>query len=503
MEGLIVFLLMSLLAAGGATIALLATLLWQKSRSLQRLQSQLSLKETELTNSHQSQQMMEDDLKTLTEKITQEVLTDTLTGLPSRRVFEDNLSLTLNQSIRFGMTFGVMFLDLDEFKVINEALGHEVGDHLLKDVTARILTSVRQVDTVSRFGGDEFVFILPQLSKAETAVYVAQRLLDAIAQPFMIQGHELFITASIGIAIYPADGEDGKTLLQNANNALHQAKARGRNTYQFYRKEMYAISRRELLLSSSLQSESIYQDFFIYYQPQVNVETKKVISMGAMLRWRHPDFGWISWDDFSRLADNSGKIVAIGEWMLRSACQSFAQWKSLALAPSYISLQVSTKQIENSHFIHKISSVLQEINLDPSCVMFEIVEASLSSRTDLVEKMLPMLKHLGIQISIKNFGTGNLSLQHLKNLPIDSLKIDNTLIQDITVNKESVAIVKMIIALAKSLQINVVAEGVESAKQKQLLQELGCNLMEGELFSCPGLAEEFTKEVVEKISENV
>ncbi|MEO8964752.1 MAG: GGDEF domain-containing phosphodiesterase, partial [Gammaproteobacteria bacterium] len=292
-------------------------------------------------------------------------------------------------------------------------------------------------------------------------------------------------------------------LLKNADIAMHQAKSRGRNTYQFFREEMHALSRRELILSSSLRGESIYQNLNIYYQPQVNLENKKIECMEVSLIWQHPDFGLITYEEFSRLAENNGQIVPINEWLLRQACQQLLTWREQGFQLYSLALKVSLKQLEKSHFIHKLSAILQELHLDPSSLMFEITEGSLLSKIEQVEKVLHMMKHLGVQIAINNFGAGHLPLQHLRRLPIDIFKIDSSLIQDITVNKESEAIVKMIIALAKSLQSIVIAEGVESAKQKNLLLELGCAKMQGQLFSRPSLANELTTVEVQRISENV
>lgn len=430
------------------------------------------------------------DLKT---KFTQTVLYDPLTGLPGRQVFEDRMFQTINQSKRYELTFAVLFLDLDGFKIINEALGHDIGDMLLKEVGLRLQKSIRQVDTVSRFGGDKFVFMLPQLSKGQIAAYVAQRILDALAQPLLVDNQELFITGSIGISVYPIDGEDVKTLLKNADNAMHQAKARGRNAYQFYREEMHTLSHRELILSSNLQSNSIYNNFTVHYQPQLNVEKKSIACMQALLVWQHPDFGLIELPEFIRLAENSGKMAEIGEWLIQKALDQLQDWKSKEFFPNMISVTVSARQLESPHFSFKISQLLQAAGVDPGALILEISEGILASKIEVIEKVAHMLKHLGVQIAIADFGTGHLSLQDLKRFPIDYLKISGSLIQDITVNKESEAIVKMIIALAKTLQITVVADGIESQNQKTLLKDIGCVIMQGKLFSVPRPADEFTK----------
>lgn len=459
--------------------------------------------DSQLVDAAAKQQVLQATLIELQDKVRSNELVDALTGLPSRKVFEDRLTLTINQSARYKLTCSVMFLNLDGFKVINDALGHDAGDELLKEVGARLATCVRQVDTVGRFGGDEFVFIFSQIAKAETAAYIVQRLLGVILQPFQIQNQTIYMTASVGIAVFPMDGQDAKTLIKNADNALHQAKVRGRNMYQFYREEMNAQSRRELLLDSALHNESLYENFVLQYQPQVNIKTKKVVCMDAFLQWNHPDFGMIAFSEFMKLAENSGRMIEIGEWMLRSVGEHLATWRKHEFFPLAISVPLSFKQLENTHFIHKVSAMLQEIKLDPECLVYEIRDASLLTKIDVIEKMLYRMKHLGVRIAINHFGAGNLSLEHLRRLPIDIFKIDGLLVKDMTVNKESEAIVKMVIALAKSLQAGVVAEGVESLKQKMLLTELECSVMQGPLFSRPSLASEFTLSRVQRIYENV
>ena len=348
------------------------------------------------------------------------------------------------------------------------------------------------MDTVSRFTGDEFAFIFSQIAKAETAAYIAQRLLDTISQPFIVQGRDIYVTATIGIAVFPIDGRDVKTLMKNADLALNQAKLRGKNCYQFYQAEMHELSRRELLLTSNLHSEAIFQNFKVYYQPRIDLGTKKIACMEAALQWQHPDFGLISFEEIARFAEKNNNIVAISEWLLKRACYDLLTWRDNGIHPQTISVPVSLKQLENPHFIQKVSIIFHETKLDPSDVIFEITESSLRTKMDIVEKMLHMLKHLGVQIAINHFGANHLQLLHLRRLPIDIFKIDRSLVFDLPANKESEAIVKMIMVLAENLQSRVIAEGVENIAQKNALIELGCTVMQGPLFSHPALANEFS-----------
>lgn len=475
--------------------------LWRTHNELRYFRDRFSLTQSQLIQELKKHENLQLEFSELRSKLDNSLLSDPLTGLTSRVLFEDRVKSAINQSSRYQLTFAVMFLDFDGFKMINDALGHVVGDELLKEASQRLLISIRQVDTISRFNGDEFVFLLPQLAKAETAAYIAQRFLDVIDRPFHIRDENLYITASIGIAVYPVDGDDVQTLLTHATNALHQAKSSGRNMYQFYRAEMQENSLRELLLSSSLRSDFLFQELLLYFQPQVNIETKSIVCMCAMISWQHNDFGMIPWNSFAILAENSGKIVGIGEWVLRHACQYYLSWQKQNFHPGAISIQTTLKQIENSHFIQKISNVLQDTKIAPEHIMLEISEASLVTHTEMMEKMLHMLKHLGIRILISNFGTGHLSLQALRNLPVDGLKIDSSFIRDITISKESKAIIQMVIALAKSLNLMVIADGVEVLAQKEVLQELGCTIMQGPLFGSSVLAHELSSSVTQKMSE--
>jgi len=473
-----------------AVIIVLGFYLLQCARNMQKIKQESKAIETQLQKEMENQQLLKKELMALQQKISYDLLTDPLTGLSSRKIFEDHLTLTINQSIRHQLTFSVMSLDLDGFKIINDALGYDRGDFLLKEIAQRLLTCVRQVDTVSRFSGDEFVFIFTQIAKAETAAYIAQRLLDAVSRPIVVQGQELYITASVGIAIFPSDGNEGKTLLKNADIALHQAKFAGNNTYQFFREEMQILSKRELILSSCLCNESTFQDFTIYYQPRIDLETKEVMCIEALLQWQHPEFGQVTLEEIYRLAEKNNSFFAINEWLLRSACRDLLQWRKHGFNPQSVAMPISLKQFENSHFIQKVSSILQETQLDARSLVFEITESSLQTKIELVEKMLHMMKRLGVQIAINNFGASRLQLQHLRRLPIDIFKIDRTLIYDVTTNQESEAIVKTIIALAKSLQSSVVAEGVEDVQQKNKLLSLGCAIMQGSLLGYPVLASE-------------
>jgi diguanylate cyclase (GGDEF)-like protein len=489
--------------ASGALILYLADLALRTRRKLAILEKQLLSQAENLQSEVQRQTVLTTQLSNLQSDFNQNVLVDPVTQLPSFKVFEDRLQQTLHQSTRHKLIFAVLYLDIDDFKVINNVLGYEVGDILLKETVTRLTPCIRKVDSMSHITNDSFAFILPQLSKAETAAYVAQRLLDAISQPFNIKENELFITASIGITIYPVDGTELTQLLKNADIALHQAKSRGRNIFQFYHEDMYALSHRELLLNSCLRSDSIYQEFLLYYQPIVKVDTKEIIAMEALLRWQHPELGLVPPQDFLRLAENNNRINPIGDWVLRHACKQFMEWREQGFHLQKIAVNVSLRQLENSNFTYRISQILQECKMEATSLMLEISESVLLPKLNLVEKTLHMLKHLGVQIAIDDFGTGFLSLQHLRRFPVNSLKIDNVLVKEMMIDTESEAITRTIVSLAKSLQLETIAEGVESEKQKEMLKDFGCLLMQGYLFCRPLLPKEFTQPLLKTISEHV
>lgn len=440
------------------------------------------------------------DLIQATQRIEHETLYDKLTGLPNRCALEDRLSEMIKQSRRHGLLFGVLFLDIDGFSVINDALGHTLGDELLKKIAVRLQGTLRQIDTVCRFEGDQFVLLLPQIAKAESCAYIAQRLVDEIAQPFEITDHPLFITASIGIAIFPLDSDERKTLLTLADNAMHHAKMRGINNYQFYQQGMQLLSQREIILNSSLRTASVYHDFSIIYQPQVNIKTKQIDCMEAFLRWQHPTLGLVAAHEFLHLAENSKKIIPIGEWVLQQACQQFKVWKTAHFHLKKIAINISLKQLEDPHFTYKLTHILQATGVKAEELILEISESTFH-KANLLDKCLHMLKQMGVNIAIDDFGTGSLSLQQFKYLSVDYLKIGSHFIQEIT-KTETKAIIRAIVTLANTLHQIIIVKEVETLQQKKILEQLGCYIMQGHLFSAPHSANEFTQITEQTIAES-
>lgn len=473
---------------GALAVFLFGLFSYLYSRKLISIQQRLALTENMLVKEKDKEMELENTIK-------KNIGIDEVTRLPNRTIFEDRLKQAINQSERSEMMFAVLFISLDGFKIVQETLGLNAGDEILKEVAYRMQSSIRKVDTLSRLNGNEFVVILTQLIKSENTIFLVQRLLTVLAQPFRVYDQDIFITANIGIAVYPNDGKEGDELLKNADNALNQAKLNGQNTYQFYQKEMYNLSRRELVLTAALRSSTIYNDFIIYYQPSVNIETKQILTMEAMLHWQHQDFGLLKYDDFSKLFENSGNVLAMGDWLLRTACQQFLTWKKIGLNPQTLMIKVCLKQLENVHFTYNVSQILKEVGFNPAELILEISELVLAGKLNLIEKSLYILKKLGIQVGISEFGTGKIALQDLRNFSIDFLKMPGSLIQDIHENEETRAIVQMIVGLANTLGLRVLAEGVDTVGQKNALYELGCFIMQGKLFSQPFLADQFTSRV--------
>lgn len=457
-------------------------------------QKQNSQHEIELKKAQQNEDKLREEMNILQAKLNRN-LEDPVTKLSSWQLFEDRLNQNIKESARFQLTMGVLLVDIDNFKAINDGLSYEVGDAVLQEVGKRLQTCIRQVDSLSRFTKDTFGVVLTQLSKPETAVVVAQRMLQAIAQPFHINGVELYITISIGIAIYPSDGENSSTLLRSADQALHLAKEKGKNSYQFYQERMHAKSQRELALHARLGSESIFQEFNIFYQPIMNVLNDSIVCMQTLLYWELPGFGVITPQELFSFAEKQRKQNNITEWLLKHSCKEFLAWRQHGFYPEMLSIPISLKQLENSHFIYRISQILQELQFNPECLLLEIKDTSVQPSFDVLEKAFNMLNYLKVKIAIDNFGAGSFSLLYLKNLHANFLKLDRALIDDVTTNAQTEAMLKPILLLAKNLNMQIFIQGVTTKEQVTKLKELGCIFMEGSFLNT-AIAEQ---EVIEKL----
>lgn len=415
---------------------------------------------------------------------------DALTHLPNRTLFEDRLQEALNRAQRHAGKVGLLFIDLDRFKNINDSLGHGVGDLLLQAVTSRLKECVRKTDTVARLGGDEFTVLLDELAEPQHAAKVAEKLLAALAQPFKLGGHDLVTSASIGISCYPDDGSDTQTLLKNADAAMYAAKESGRNTYRFFSAEMNASALEMLVMTSNLRVALERDEFFLNYQPIVDLASGNVSALEALLRWKHPELGMIPPVRFIPLAEDSGLIIPIGDWVLKQACAQMKAWQIRGIAPGRMAVNLSVRQFKQKELAQRIAAILNETGLAPQCLELEITESMVMQDPAEAEKVLDQLHEMGIQLAIDDFGTGYSSLSYLKRFPIDFLKIDRSFVQDIPGNPDDVAITRGIVALAKSLDLWVIAEGVETEQQHAFLKAEGCEEAQGYLWSKPRSAEE-------------
>lgn len=416
---------------------------------------------------------------------------DPLTGLPNRLLFHARVEHALERARREGGRVAVLFFDLDHFKNINDSLGHPAGDRLLQAVTERLRDSVREEDTVARLGGDEFTLLLEGLQEPKYAGLVAEKALQVLASPFDLYEHEAYITGSVGISLFPDDGQDVTTLLKNADSALYQAKAQGRNSYHFYTKNLTAAALERLALESSLRRGVARGEFILYYQPQVDLIDGQVIGAEALIRWRHPERGLVFPADFIPLCESTGLIVMLGEWVLRTACAQAKCWQNEGLPPLRMAVNVSSIQITRGQITQTVDRALKETGLEPCFIELEITEGLIMQQTQQTLAILAALKNMGVRLAIDDFGTGYSSLSYLKRLPLHRLKIDKSFVCDIPEDADDVAITRAIISLGDHLHLTVVAEGVETQAQMEFLRSNGCDEAQGYLYGAPLPAAEF------------
>jgi diguanylate cyclase (GGDEF)-like protein/PAS domain S-box-containing protein len=410
---------------------------------------------------------------------------DALTGLPNRVLFVDRLKQTKAQTQRRNQLMAVAFLDLDRFKVINDTLGHPLGDKLLQAVASRLQSGIRQVDTLARIGGDEFVIILGNLKEQADAERVTAKLMQMLAQPFVIDQHELFITCSIGISLFPRDDEDLDNLIKKADLAMYAAKGKGKCSFCFYSSEMDEHAHKRFVLENGLRKAIERQEFLLYYQPKVDVLSGQITSMEALLRWAHPELGIVAPADFIPLAEESGLIIPLGEWVLTEACRQNKLWQDEGSFRLRVAVNLSGYQLQRNDFIATVHRVLTETQLAPEFLELEITETVIMQHPEYVVGVLSQLRDLGIHISIDDFGTGYSSLSHLKKFSVNTLKIDKSFVKDIETNKTDAAIASAIVSMGNSLNLRVVAEGVETEAQFTILQDTRCDEVQGYLFSKP------------------
>jgi diguanylate cyclase (GGDEF)-like protein/PAS domain S-box-containing protein len=434
------------------------------------------------------------------EKLNHLAYHDALTDLPNQVLFKDRLKQAIALSHRNDHMQAVLLLNLDRFKTINDSLGYTSGDRLLQSVAQRLTSCVRECDTVARFGGDEFALLLTQIPRAQDAANVARAIKQALDQAFIFDDQEIFVSSSIGISVYPQDGRDTAGLLKTAGVALDRAKEQGGNNYQFYTAGGTTRALKQLVLESNLRPGLERSEFFIHYQPQVAIHDFNLVGMEALVRWQHPSLGVIYPTEFIHIAEESGMIIALGDWVMRTACAQNKAWQDAGLAPMRLSVNFSARQFQQPTFITDVAHILKETNLDPRWLELELTESSIMKDPDKAIEKLHELKLMGIKVAIDDFGTGYSSLNYLKRFPIDTLKIDKSFVSDVCKDPHDTAIVRAIINLGHALDVTVIAEGVETKEQLQYLSALECDVVQGFLFSKALSAKAFEELLVEQRS---
>lgn len=446
-----------------------------------------------LEKEHKALVLSTEKLKKANSKLKTLAHFDSLTGLPNRDLFNDRLSQAIEKSKRHKNKLALLFVDLDRFKQINDSLGHSLGDKVLKTVATRLNQCIRKEDSLARLGGDEFIILMDDLNKGEDASLLAQKIIESIAQPIYIDEHTFYVTASIGISLYPQDDMDMYKLLMYADTAMYRAKKEGKNNFQFYSSEMTALAVDNVTMQANLHSALENGEFVVYYQPQINAETLQPIGMEALVRWKHPHMGLISPSKFLSLAEETGFIVELDQYVMKRAMKQMVQWHKDGFTPGKLALNISIKQLHQKDFISVFKGMLIETGCNAECLELEITEGQIMNHPEDAIVVLNSIRDMGIKLAIDDFGTGYSSLSYLKRLPIDKLKIDKTFIRGLPDDEEDIGIAKAVIALAKSLKLSVIAEGVETQEQRDFLVEHGCENIQGYFYSKPLLPHEMEK----------
>jgi diguanylate cyclase (GGDEF)-like protein/PAS domain S-box-containing protein len=427
---------------------------------------------------------------------------DALTSLPNRVMFGEVLNIAIQNAQRYNRRFAVLFIDLDRFKIINDTLGHEAGDKLLKEMGTRLSETVRSSDVVARLGGDEFVVLVQEVSEPKQMETVARKILSALAKPMLIQGQECGVTASIGICMYPSDAQEEQSLMKNADIAMYRAKEEGKNTYKFYSEEINVHSFERMALETSLRRGLERNEFFLHYQAKLDLRTKQITGVEALVRWQHPELGVVPPMQFIPLAEETGLIVPIGKWVLNRACAQNVAWQREGLPPLRMAVNLSARQFADDDLLEDIGTALRESGMKPELLELELTESMVMQNADRASTVLAAIKRLGVRIAIDDFGVGYSSLTHLKRFPIDTLKVDRSFIRDIPQDPGDRAITEAIIAMGKSLKLTVVAEGVETQEQQTFLYDHNCDEMQGFFFSKPVASDQFVELLRERIGSS-
>lgn len=408
---------------------------------------------------------------------------DPLTSLPNRKLFFDRLRQSLKRAEREDKLVAVLYIDLDQFKQINDSFGHAIGDEVLKEIAKRLEQQVGAEDTIARLGGDEFAVVMESLNEAEATMQCVQRLNSAFEEPVTVGDSHFVLSASIGISLFPQNGTDAHTLLRNADTAMFKAKEAGRGTFQFYVEEMTRYAMERSRMEADLREAVERNELEVHYQPQIRLDDDRVVGFEALVRWQHPELGGLSPDQFISLAEDSGLILPLGEWVLRTACRQMTQWRSEGKTPGVVAVNISACQLADYALLDVVRTVLRETGCHPEWLELELTESSVMARTQQAVSVMNELRELGVQLAIDDFGTGYSSLAYLRQLPIAKLKIDGSFIKHAAENEDDAAIVRAVIALGKTLNLKVIAEGVETREQEALLRAEGCDVVQGYYYS--------------------
>jgi diguanylate cyclase (GGDEF)-like protein/PAS domain S-box-containing protein len=436
------------------------------------------------------------------ETIKYQAFYDSLTDLPNRLLLKDRITLEISHSKYTKQSLAIMYLDLDRFKLINDTLGHDIGDKLLKEIARRLKSCVNEADTVARIGGDEFVILLPEITREDNIGNIANKILEAIREPILIDSHELYISVSIGVTIYPDDGEDVETLLTNADVAMYRAKEKGKNNFQLYTPLLNEKALERLAMENSLRRALEYKEFVVYYQPKVNTKTEQIIGMEALIRWQHPNWGLVPPLKFIPLAEETGLIIPIGEWVLRTACTQNKALQNAGLPPLTVAVNLSALQFQLQDLTKMVFNVLEETGLDPHYLELEITESIAMQNVEHTIRMINELQAMGIKFAIDDFGTGYSSLSQLNSFSVNKLKIDKSFVSKINGVKDNGIIASTVLALGKSMSLGIVAEGVENQEQVNFFKLNKCDEMQGYFFGRPMTKEAFQTFYSKKLHED-
>lgn len=457
----------------------------QNEKNLRNSYEELTAVYEELYATEESLRSQYDELQFREKEIEHMAYYDSLTELPNRLLFVEKLGLELEKAKEYNIQGVVLFLDLDDFKRINDTLGHNYGDKLLKAVSTKLKLCTREKDIVARFSGDEFLILIPEVYNHIEIANIARRILKIFDSKFELEEKQIFITASIGIIVYPIDGDDVNVIIRNADTAMYKAKSLGKNRYCFFDKNLSEDVYRKSEVEKGLRNALEKEELEVYYQPQVNVQTNRIIGFEALLRWNNKELGNVSPYEFIPIAEETGIINSIFKWLLRKICMQNIEWKNKGYDFQYISINVSSIQFKYENFIRIVKNILNETDVKPECIQIEITESVLMQSINNALNLLSKLKDIGIKIALDDFGTGYSSLNYLRLLPIDTLKIDKSFIDDITNNLEAKDITDGIIQLAHKIKLEVVAEGVEDIEQLELLKQMNCNIIQGYYYCKP------------------